>query len=165
MKKITMFACVCDCVICKTASSRYRNRLKHTIFNSCEITCTMMFPMMRVIPQNLYIKFTIFTQYTFMRLGFLLFYIIINAYTQKEVYRETTIYYLVSVYTTLYYSHFWTKNQCETLMYQKQIHIYIYLLTYSSSERPKTEIIRSHCVTESDDNLSLRHCRVINLIP
>ena len=56
-----MFTCVCDCVICKAAISRYRNRLKHTIFNSCEISRTMMFPMMRVIPQNLYIKFTIFT--------------------------------------------------------------------------------------------------------
>ena len=76
-------ACVCGCVICKAAAS-YRNRLKHTIFCSCEIKYTVMFSMMRVFLQKLRIKFIILTWYTFMKLGFLSFYITINAYTQLK---------------------------------------------------------------------------------
>ena len=107
-------ACVCECVICKAAAS-YRNRLKHTIFSSCEIKYTVMFPMMRVFLQKLRIKFIILIWYTFMNLGFLSFYIIINAYTQLKnrkcnLKQQPTV-LCASVYTPFYCSHFWAKSR------------------------------------------------------
>ena len=106
--------CVCECVICKAAAS-CRNRLKHTIFSSCEIKYTVMFPMMRVFLQKLRIKFIILTWYTFMNLGFLSFYIITNAYTQLKnrkcnLKQQPTV-LCASVYTPFYCSHFWAKSR------------------------------------------------------